>query len=124
MHDSLASPRPLHGPSPTESMTTFTHTDNKSEKLLTKDVDGELGRTAASVTECPVQECEGICAPDTDPGKSQERWKPEGDDASVIPEDKRLEALERIERDWALDPANPRNWTFWRKWRVAGAVRS
>ncbi|KAL5527636.1 hypothetical protein ACEPAG_6437 [Sanghuangporus baumii] len=46
--------------------------------------------------------------------------KGEGD--SAIPEDKRIEALERLDNDWQHDPDNPRNWAFWRKWRMAGVV--
>lgn len=45
-----------------------------------------------------------------------------GEGESALPEDKRLEALERIEHDWAHDRANPRNWRFWKKWRMAGIV--
>ncbi|KAI5119904.1 hypothetical protein M0805_003708 [Coniferiporia weirii] len=45
-----------------------------------------------------------------------------GEGESALPEDKRLEALERIDNDWQHDPDNPRNWSFWRKWRMAGVV--
>ncbi|THH12222.1 hypothetical protein EW145_g147 [Phellinidium pouzarii] len=50
----------------------------------------------------------------TDP----ELYKGEGE--SALPEDKYTEALERLDEDWQHDPENPRNWTFWRKWRMAG----
>lgn len=46
-----------------------------------------------------------------------------GEGESAIPEDRRFEALERINHDWQHDPANPRNWSFWKKWRCAGIVR-
>ncbi len=47
-----------------------------------------------------------------------------GEGESAIPEDRRFEALERINRDWQHDPVNPRNWSFGKKWRCAGIVRS
>ncbi len=48
-----------------------------------------------------------------------------GEGESAIPEDRRFEALERINRvTWQHDPVNPRNWSFWKKWRCAGIVRS
>lgn len=46
----------------------------------------------------------------------------QGEGESAIPEDKRVEALERLDHDWQHDPENPRNWEFWRKWRTAGVV--
>ncbi|KAL5508004.1 hypothetical protein ACEPAH_5622 [Sanghuangporus vaninii] len=46
----------------------------------------------------------------------------QGEGESAIPEDKRIEALERLDHDWQHDPDNPRNWTFWRKWRMAALV--
>lgn len=46
----------------------------------------------------------------------------EGEGESALPEDKRLEALERLDHDWQHDPDNPRNWAFWKKWRMAGIV--
>lgn len=42
---------------------------------------------------------------------------------SALPEDKKEEALERVEDDWADDPINPRNWSDGRKWTAAGVVR-
>lgn len=35
-----------------------------------------------------------------------------GEGESAFPEDKRKEALERIDHDWQHDPANPRNWSW------------
>lgn len=31
--------------------------------------------------------------------------------------------IENAEDDWVHDPRNPRNWTFWKKWTMAGIVR-
>lgn len=33
-----------------------------------------------------------------------------GEGESALPEDKRIEALERCDEDWQHDPENPRNW--------------
>ena len=33
-----------------------------------------------------------------------------GEGESALPEDKRIEALERLNNDWQHDPDNPRNW--------------
>lgn len=33
------------------------------------------------------------------------------------------EAIENAEDDWVHDSRNPRNWTFGKKWRMAGIVR-
>ncbi|TFY57136.1 hypothetical protein EVJ58_g7205 [Rhodofomes roseus] len=45
-----------------------------------------------------------------------------GEGHSAIPEDKKEEILENEEDDWAHDPANPRNWTFKKKWIMTGIV--
>jgi hypothetical protein len=45
-----------------------------------------------------------------------------GEGESAFPEDKKIEALERLDRDWEHDLDNPRNWTTGRKWRMAGVV--
>lgn len=45
-----------------------------------------------------------------------------GEGESAIPEDKKEEALENEEDDWAHDPANPRNWSFKKKWTMTGIV--
>lgn len=64
-----------------------------------------------------------------------------GEGESAIPEDKKVysqrqddwraysqpiqeEALENEEDDWAHDPANPRNWSFKKKWTMTGIVRA
>ena len=62
-----------------------------------------------------------------DSNEQDNRLKPDtqlhgGEGESAFPEDKKLEALERLEHDWAHDPANPRNWSFWKKWRMAAIV--
>ncbi|KAL6309751.1 multidrug resistance protein 4 [Sparassis latifolia] len=46
----------------------------------------------------------------------------EGEGLSAFPEDKKEEALESAEDDWAHDPANPRNWAFGRKWRMVACI--
>lgn len=46
-----------------------------------------------------------------------------GEGESAIPDDKREEALERLDHDWQHDHRNPRNWTFRKKWTMAGIVR-
>ncbi|KZT12824.1 multidrug resistance protein 4 [Laetiporus sulphureus 93-53] len=45
-----------------------------------------------------------------------------GEGESAIPEDKKEEALEHAEDDWAHDPENPRNWSATRKWRMTAIV--
>lgn len=39
-----------------------------------------------------------------------------GEGESAIPEDKKEEALENAEDDWAHDERNPRNWKASKKW--------
>ena len=46
-----------------------------------------------------------------------------GEGQSAIPEDKKEEALENAEDDWAHDPINPRNWTPAKKWTAVSIVR-
>lgn len=46
-----------------------------------------------------------------------------GEGQSAIPEDKKEEALENAEDDWAHDPINPRNWTPSKKWTAVSIVR-
>ena len=121
MNTTAASSQLLDGPSPADSMSTIAHTDTKSEKRLSEkpSKDIENARITSSVVEGSDGEQREESAPDVDPSKVFRR----GEGESALPEDKRIEALERIERDWAHDPINPRNWPFWRKWRVAGVVR-
>ncbi|CCL99688.1 uncharacterized protein FIBRA_01709 [Fibroporia radiculosa] len=45
-----------------------------------------------------------------------------GEGESAIPEDKKEEALENAEDDWAHDPANPRNWTLGKKWTTVAII--
>lgn len=45
-----------------------------------------------------------------------------GEGESAFPEDKKIEALERIDRDWEHDLDNPRNWSTGKKWQMAGVV--
>ncbi|KZT65998.1 MFS general substrate transporter [Daedalea quercina L-15889] len=45
-----------------------------------------------------------------------------GEGQSAIPEDKKEEALENQEDDWAHDPANPRNWKTSKKWTMTAIV--
>ncbi|KIP12654.1 hypothetical protein PHLGIDRAFT_123755 [Phlebiopsis gigantea 11061_1 CR5-6] len=45
-----------------------------------------------------------------------------GEGESAIPEDKKEDIIENHEDDWEHDPRNPRNWPFWKKWRMAGIV--
>ena len=45
-----------------------------------------------------------------------------GEGESALPEDKRIEALERLDRDWEHDVDNPRNWLSTRKWKMDGVV--
>ena len=45
------------------------------------------------------------------------------EEESAIPEDKRQEAIDRMENDWAHDPINPRNWSTAKKWGTVGLVR-
>ena len=45
-----------------------------------------------------------------------------GEGESAFPEDKQFEDLERLHQDWQHDPANPRNWSFSRKWTCAAVV--
>ena len=42
--------------------------------------------------------------------KSEELDLRKGEGESAIPDDKRIEALERLNHDWQHDPDNPRNW--------------
>ena len=39
-----------------------------------------------------------------------------GEGESALPEDKRIELLERLDEDWQHDPDNPRNWLVYLKW--------
>jgi len=41
---------------------------------------------------------------------------------SAIPEDKKEDWLGDTEDEWEVDPINPRNWSFWMKWRMVGIV--
>ena len=64
-----------------------------------------------------------------------------GEGESAIPEDKKArtvpepvwrlqwmlirsqeDLIENHEDNWEHDPRNPRNWPFWKKWRMAGIV--
>ncbi|KAL5519934.1 hypothetical protein ACEPAG_1594 [Sanghuangporus baumii] len=45
-----------------------------------------------------------------------------GEGEFTIPEDLKLEVLERLNQDWEHDPDNPRNWKFWKKWTMCGIV--
>ncbi|KAI0638314.1 multidrug resistance protein 4 [Trametes polyzona] len=45
-----------------------------------------------------------------------------GEGESAFPEDKKEEALENAEDDWAHDPINPRNWPFRKKWIMVSIV--
>ena len=42
--------------------------------------------------------------------KESDDYYQQGEGESAIPEDKRTEALERLNHDWQHDPDNPRNW--------------
>lgn len=46
-----------------------------------------------------------------------------GQGESALPEDKKEEAIENLEDDWADDPINPRNWPARKKWTCVGVVR-
>ncbi|TFY82605.1 hypothetical protein EWM64_g1411 [Hericium alpestre] len=46
----------------------------------------------------------------------------DGEGQSAIPADKKEEAYEDAEEDWAHDPRNARNWPFWTKWAMTGIV--
>ncbi|KAA1466239.1 multidrug resistance protein 4 [Dentipellis sp. KUC8613] len=59
------------------------------------------------------------------PGDSEKPPLPrymDGEGQSAIPADKKEEAYEDAEEDWAHDPKNPRNWPFWTKWGMTGIV--
>ncbi|KAI9000887.1 multidrug resistance protein 4 [Trametes punicea] len=45
-----------------------------------------------------------------------------GEGESAFPEDKKEEALEAAEDDWAHDPINPRNWSSRKKWIMVSIV--
>ncbi|KAH9899742.1 multidrug resistance protein 4 [Cubamyces lactineus] len=45
-----------------------------------------------------------------------------GEGESAFPEDKKEEALENAEEDWAHDPINPRNWSLGKKWTMVSIV--
>ncbi|KAI0750934.1 multidrug resistance protein 4 [Daedaleopsis nitida] len=45
-----------------------------------------------------------------------------GEGQSAFPEDKKEEALENAEDDWAHDPINPRNWSTRKKWTMVSVV--
>ncbi|KAI0352812.1 multidrug resistance protein 4 [Trametes cingulata] len=45
-----------------------------------------------------------------------------GEGESAFPEDKKEEALENAEDDWAHDPVNPRNWSMRKKWVMVSIV--
>ncbi|KAI0650616.1 multidrug resistance protein 4 [Trametes meyenii] len=45
-----------------------------------------------------------------------------GEGESAFPEDKKEEAFENAEDDWAHDPINPRNWPFGKKWLMVSIV--
>lgn len=59
---------------------------------------------------------------DPEPGYDLARIVSPGQGESAIPEDKKEEALENLEDDWADDPINPRNWPARKKWTCIGVV--
>ncbi|KAF8966560.1 multidrug resistance protein 4 [Flammula alnicola] len=53
---------------------------------------------------------------DEDVGSETTAQVSPGQGESAIPEDKKEEAIENLEDDWANDPENARNWPLFRRW--------
>ncbi|EJF56590.1 MFS general substrate transporter [Dichomitus squalens LYAD-421 SS1] len=97
--------------------------NNQDSELPAEQRQASRTPTVSSNTHVSAQVTTGADVDAVDVEKAQDASKLRGGEGlSAFPEDKKEEALENAEDDWAHDPINPRNWSTRKKWTMACIV--